>query len=157
MAVPAIGDPCHDGPVEPAKPEHGHRHPDTFDDIIAAWVSEGTVSSWPDDEVPPPDPSGTPRTPAQHILAARAALAWATEHSLWPVRAVHAHFGVTVSVCLTLLGSGALVLVVPGILTQPPALAPSTGLMLIALGLGWIVLRSWSTDTIDGDHDGADS
>jgi hypothetical protein len=157
MAVPAIGDPCHHGPVEPAKPEYGHRHRDIFDEIVAAWVSEGTVSRWPDDEVPPPAPSGTPRTPARHIFPVRAEMAWTTVHSLWPVRAAHAHFGVTVSVCLTLLSSGVAMLVIPGILTQPPALAPSTGLMLIALGLGWIVLRSWPTDTNHGGHDGADS
>ena len=64
---------------------------------------------------------------------------------------------VTASVCLTLLGSGALMLVIPAIPSQPPTLAPSAGLMLIALGLVWVVLRSWPTQTDHRNDDRADS
>jgi hypothetical protein len=63
--------------------------------------------------------------------------------------------GVTASIGLALLGFGVVMLVVPGILGTNSALALPLGLVSLALGLGWFVLRSWPAVSDDDDDDGA--
>jgi hypothetical protein len=63
--------------------------------------------------------------------------------------------GVTASIGLALLGFGIVMLVVPGILGRNSALALPLGLVSLALGLGWFVLRSWPAESDDDEDDGA--
>lgn len=154
-----------------AEPEDSGRTADaarqaaTFEEIISGWVSEGTVPDWPGDVRPPSERSAdaphaepgeacAPPAPARPAQAPAARPA-PTEHYIPPDPPPMPRLGVTASIGLALLGFGVVMLVVPGILGTNSALALPLGLVSLALGLGWFVLRSWPAVSDDDDDDGA--
>jgi hypothetical protein len=147
--------------VSPVEPEDGGRaadragRPDTFEEIVAGWVAEGTVPSWPGKVEPAaPSPTGTdavtrpvpPPTPDFEDPADE-------EHFIPPDPPPIPRIGVTAAIGLALLGLGVVLLAVPTLLGSHADLGLPLGLVSLALGLGWLVLRAWPTSR-DDDRDG---
>lgn len=131
--------------------------PDEFDRLVAAWRAEGTVPDWPtcDGEAPAPEPARMPDpAPAPGPLPAIDPADAAVE----PVRDdVDEHFvppeppplprvGPAVAVGLVLLGLGLLLLIAPSVIGVPPGYGLPLGLVAIAAGLTWLLLRLWQSD-----------
>jgi hypothetical protein len=63
--------------------------------------------------------------------------------------------GVTAAIGIALLGFGVVLLALPSLLGRNAELSLPLGLVSLALGLGWLVLRSWpSAGSDDEDDDG---
>ena len=150
-------------PEDSGRTADAARHAATFEEIISGWVSEGTVPDWPGDLRPQSERSAealraepreacAPAAPAPPVPAAPPAPA---EHYIPPDPPPMPRLGVTASIGLALLGFGVVMLVVPGILGTNSALALPLGLVSLALGLGWFVLRSWPAVSDDDEDDGA--
>ncbi|MCO1655860.1 DUF308 domain-containing protein [Pseudonocardia humida] len=167
------------GSDERPQPSGGGRAPDEFDAIVAAWRREGPVPVWPDDDLfaesapaadketgpdldtptaptpaaatgPVPPPSG----PRDHSPPTRPE----DEHYIPPEPPPLPRLGPPAIVGLVLLGLGLLLVLVPGWLGVGPAYGLPLGLLTLAAGLGWLVLRLWPdppTPPRDGDDDGA--
>jgi len=165
--------------VNQAEPEDaggaadGTGHVVTFDEIISGWIAEGTVPTWPDGVpldpetnvtnvtdvtvVPPPAAAPPPPPPVPRAPApppAPAEVAGVDEHFVPPDPPPMPRIGVTASIGLALLGFGIVLLALPAVLGQNSELGLPLGLVSLALGLGWLVLRSWpSVPAEDGDGD----
>jgi len=141
----------------------------TFEEIIAGWVSEGTVPAWPG-ETPRPAPPDADAEPAPPVAPAPPAAtppvppppprvsqvaepAAAEEHFIPPDPPPMPRIGVTASIGLALLGFGIVLLALPGLLGHNSDLGLPLGLVSLALGLGWLVLRSWPAVSDDDDSD----
>jgi len=62
--------------------------------------------------------------------------------------------GVTAAIGIALLGFGGVVLLaLPSLLGRNSELSLPLGLVSLALGLGWLVLRSWPAVANDDDED----
>lgn len=138
-------------------------HETTFEEIVAEWVAEGTVPAWPEagqpdtdqseasdipasDPVPPLSPAPTPSS-ADYLVEF-------DEHFVPPEPPPMPRIGVTAAIGLVLLGFGIVLLVVPTVLGRAAELGLPLGLVSLALGLGWLVLRTWPSRA--GRDDGDD-
>jgi hypothetical protein len=166
------------GPDERPQPSGGGRAPDEFDAIVAAWRREGPVPVWPDDDLfaeplpavpdadldaptaptptapPPTQPAPPPRGPRDHSPPPTPE----DEHYIPPEPPPLPRIGPPAIVGLVLLGLGLLLVLAPGWLGVGPAYGLPLGLLTLAAGLGWLVLRLWpdpATPPRDGDDDGA--
>ncbi|WP_214407254.1 DUF308 domain-containing protein [Pseudonocardia lacus] len=160
------------GPDERPQPSGGGRAPDEFDAIVAAWRREGPVPVWPDDDLfaesPPvtddldtptaPTPTATtpppPPGPRDHSPAPLPE----DEHYIPPEPPPLPRIGPPAVVGLVLLALGLLLVLAPGWLGVGPAYGLPLGLLTLASGLGWLVLRLWPdppSPPRDGDDDGA--
>ncbi len=134
---------------------------DTFDRIVASWRDEGSVPSWPD--APPPGadaPSGHPATPA--------ATPQPPVHRPGPEQPVDDdHFhppeppplprpGPPALVGAVLIGIGLLLIAVPATLGMSSLYGLPLGLVAVAAGLTWLVMRMWPSDDDDHYTDGGD-
>jgi len=165
--------------VNQAEPEDAGRAADatghvvTFDEIISGWIAEGTVPTWPDgvplapetkvtdvtnatdvapSVAPPPPPPPVTRAPAPPPRPVEVPAV--DEHFIPPDPPPMPRIGVTASIGLALLSFGIVLLALPAVLGQNSALGLPLGLVSLALGLGWLVLRSWpSVPAEDGDGD----
>jgi hypothetical protein len=63
--------------------------------------------------------------------------------------------GLTAAIGLALLGFGIVLLAVPELFGRGSALALPLGLLSLACGLAWLVLRSWQSDPPEDHDDGA--
>jgi hypothetical protein len=174
---PSEGRSCHDGAVNQAEPEDAGRAADatghgvSFEEIISGWIAEGTVPTWPDGV---PHPTEAPETAVTDETAVQPPAAVVPPPACAPVtpaqppevRAFDEHFippdpppmpriGVTASIGLALLGFGIVLLALPAVLGSNSSLGLPLGLVSLALGLGWLVLRSWPSVPDDGGDDGA--
>jgi hypothetical protein len=143
----------------------------TFDEIVASWVAEGSVPAWPEDPVrpdsPAPDPaSATPPPAAPPPSAAPPPTPPPAaphrgggyqvpeeEHFVPPDPPPLPHLGPPAIVGLTLLVLGIILAVTPQVVGLNESAGLPLGLLTLALGLGWLVLRSWPTDDADDDDD----
>lgn len=136
---------------------------DTFDEIVAGWLAEGSVPHWPDETPGDPSAGGAPSAPTQRpapteplaIGRGMAGQADDGDHYVPPEPPPLPRIRASTSVGLALLGLGLVLLVVPGLLGSGATLAFPLGLVSLALGLGWLVLRSWPSKP-SGDGDGPD-
>lgn len=138
----------------------------TFDEIVASWVAEGSVPVWPEDPAapdspPPPQPAAAPPPPASAPATPPAAPASGyrvpeEEHFVPPDPPPLPHLGPPAIVGLTLLVLGIILAVTPQVVGLNESAGLPLGLLTLALGLGWLVLRSWPTEEAeDDDDDGA--
>lgn len=67
------------------------------------------------------------------------------------------HLGPPAAVGLALLSIGVVLLIAPEVFGLRDAAGLPLGLLALALGLGWLVLRSWPSEKADdgGDDNGA--
>ena len=128
----------------------GGQAPDEFDAIVAGWQREGGVPAWPEDDAPttelaaPPPPQQPARQPED-------------EHYIPPEPPPLPRLGPPAIVGLVLLSLGLILVLVPGWLGVGPAYGLPLGLLTLAAGLGWLVLRLWPDppDPPSGPDDGA--
>lgn len=156
------------------RPHPGGQAPDEFDAIVAGWVREGDVPAWPTDPVPDPapvvaeveaEPDPTPAAPEPAPLpepappAAPAPLFTPAEdeHFVPPEPPPLPRLGPPALVGLVLLALGLILVLAPGWVGVGPAYGLPLGLLTLAAGLGWLVLRLWPDppDPPSGPDDGA--
>ena len=130
---------------------------DEFEAIVAGWRSEGDVPRWPEPDgahrdVPAPDitapvPVVRPPQPVEE-----------DEHYIPPEPPPLPRIGPPAAVGLSLIVLGIVLIAAPGWIGVPELYGVPLGLVGIASGLGWLVLRLWpdhSADDRDDDDDGA--
>jgi hypothetical protein len=151
------------------RPQPDGAAPDEFEAIVALWRNEGDVPEWPDDEAPdagsaptevedpapradptPPPPPMPPRSYSPPTLPE-------DEHFVPPEPPPLPRLGPPALVGLTLIALGIVLVVSPGWLGVPDPYGLPLGLVGLAAGLGWLVLRLWPDppDRRDEDDDGA--
>jgi hypothetical protein len=135
-------------PDERAQPD-GAAAPDEFEAIVSRWRREGPVPVWPDDEdqmasLFEPESTPAPRQPSPE-----------EDHFVPPEPPPLPPIGPPALVGLTLLGLGLLLVTTPGWLGVPQPYGLPLGLVSIAAGLGWLVLRLWPDPPVP--MDGSDS
>jgi hypothetical protein len=150
-------------PDERAQPDGAA--PDEFEAIVAVWRREGHVPQWPDQqpdgddaraerEQPAPAPSPSPEPPP----APEPAPPSDDEHFVPPEPPPLPRLGPPALVGLTLIVIGLVLVVAPGWLGVADPYGLPLGLVGLAAGLGWLVLRLWPDPPDrggDGDDDGA--
>jgi hypothetical protein len=146
------------GPDDSSGPDHTA---DQFEAIIAGWRREGMVPTWPADDHPPTEPPRTPPLPAPPVAPARAArpaepdTGW--DHFVPPEPPPLPRIGPPAVVGFTLLVLGLTLVVAPSLLGMSDVYGLPLGLLALASGLGWLVLRLWPAppDERGGDDHGA--
>jgi hypothetical protein len=158
--------------------------PDEFEAIVAEWRREGQVPQWPDDPAPDdpapvdrtidgvtgepggeaseaaarPDPTERTPTDAGPVEPApTGTVPLDDDHFVPPEPPPLPRIGPPAMVGLVLIGLGLVLVVVPGWIVPEPYGLP-LGLVGLASGLGWLVLRLWPDPPSrggDGDDDGA--
>ena len=111
---------------------------DTFDRIVASWRDEGSVPSWPD--APPPGPE----QPVDD------------DHFHPPEPPPLPRPGPPALVGAVLIGIGLLLIAVPATLGMSSLYGLPLGLVAVAAGLTWLVMRMWPSDDDDHYTDGGD-
>lgn len=106
--------------------------PDGFEAIVAGWRSEGQVPAWPDEH---PGAARSEPAPVRRPLD--------EEHFVPPEPPPLPPIGLPAVVGLVLLGLGLVLLVAPGWVGVPTPYGLPLGLVGLASGLGWLVLRLW--------------
>jgi hypothetical protein len=129
-----------------SEPAAGNNPGDDFDRIVAAWQREGEVPSWPDDEVAV-EPAAAPAPVAPPPD---------DDHFVPPEPPPLPRLGPPALVGLVLLGLGIVLVTTPGWVGIPVSYAMPLGLVTLAAGLGWLVLRLWPAAPVRGDGDGED-
>lgn len=153
-----------------------------FDEIVAGWNAEGSVPRWPasaDRPLPKeaqaepaeaPEPSDTPEPPEPPEPPESSELVEVLEvlePSMLPATGDDAHFvppeppplprlGSRAMVGLALLALGLILIVAPSWIGLPRAFSLPLGLLTLACGVGWLVLRIWPAPPPTGDGDGQD-
>jgi hypothetical protein len=155
------------GPDDQSGAEHGPDHgpddtADRFEAIVAGWRREGAVPVWPTDDRPPPEPPRTPPTPMPPVAPGRPARPGRSEadrldHFVPPEPPPLPRIGPPALVGFTLLALGLTLVTVPDVVGMSSVYGLPLGLLSLASGLGWLVLRLWPgpPDEGDGDDDGA--
>ena len=132
---------------------------DPFDAIVSSWRADGPVPQWPDDPADPHDPRPPPRDPAPQAPAVHRPPTGPAEpvdeHFVPPEPPPLPRLGPPAAVGLGLLVLGLVLVTAPGWLGVGPTYGLPLGLVTLAAGLGWLVLRLWPTPPDDGDDDGA--
>ena len=147
---------------EPDEPSGPDPAADEFEAIVAGWRREGAVPAWPGDDRPPAEP---PRTPPVRRTARsprcrtgrtgrrRSASSTSSRPSRrrCPGSARPPPSG---SPCSS---SGLTLVIAPGVVGVSNVYGLPLGLLALASGLGWLVLRLWPAppDDRDEDDDGA--
>ena len=124
--------------------------PDAFDSIVSGWRHDGQVPVWPfDDPVPDSLPPFVhrPSTP----------LPLEEEHFVPPEPPPLPRFGPPALVGLALLALGIVLVLSPRWVGVSTTYGLPLGLLVLASGLGWLVLRLWpdGSDSEPPDDDGA--
>ena len=147
------------GPDDPSERDHTA---DQFEAIVAGWRREGVVPSWPADDRAPAEPPRTPPIAMPAIPAFRPASfpdaeTERFEHFIPPEPPPLPRIGPPAVVGFTLLALGLVLVTVPGWVGVPSVYGLPLGLLVLASGLGWLVLRLWPgpPDERDEDDDGA--
>ena len=139
--------------------------PDEFEAIVAVWRDQGDVPQWPDDEAPrtgeapptdlddptPARPQPLPTPPPQPAPPGD------EEHIVPPEPPPLTRLGPPALVGLTLIALGLVLVITPGWVGIAEPYGLPLGLVGLAAGLGWLVLRLWPDppDRGDEDDDGA--
>lgn len=160
-------------PHDDRQPADSGGMPDTFEEIVAGWRAEGAVPRWPRDrpgggypgqaELGRPDAAG-PEIDGTEIRRPefrRPAPPRSDEpdsdddHFVPPEPPPMPRPGRAAAAGLGLLAAGLLLVVAPEVLGIADSVGLTLGLLTLAGGLGWLVLRSWTSDP-GGDGDGQD-
>jgi hypothetical protein len=129
-------------PDERSQPD-GAPTDDEFESIVAVWRREGRVPAWPDERGPAalfepglfdPEPARPQAVPPED------------EHFVPPEPPPLPRIGPPALVGLALLAAGLLLLIGPGWLGVSDTYGLPLGLVALAAGLGWLVLRLWPDD-----------
>ncbi|GAA3229806.1 hypothetical protein GCM10017691_22140 [Pseudonocardia petroleophila] len=142
---------------DPDERPHPDGGVDDFDAIVAGWRREGEVPRWPDEE-PAADPpaSPPPAPPAASVVRPPAAVAPEDEHFVPPEPPPLPRLAPPAAVGLVLLILGIVLVTAPGWVGVPETYGMPLGLLTLAAGLGWLVLRLWPSPPRPGeDDDGA--
>lgn len=126
---------------------------ESFEEIVAGWQREGRVPEWPGERsdlaggpiAARPAAQPGPTTPAGH-----------DEHFVPPEPPPLPRIGPPAVVGLALLAFGLILLIAPSVLGVTSDLGLPLGLLGLASGLGWLVLRLWPSPPPAGDGDGED-
>jgi hypothetical protein len=148
------------GPDDASGPDHTA---DQFEAIVAGWRREGKVPAWPGDDRPPTEPPRTPPTAVPPVPPVPAARAHPPEpdpgwdHFVPPEPPPLPRIGPPAVVGISLLALGLTLVVAPSLLGVSDVYGLPLGLLSLASGLGWLVLRLWPAppDERDEDDDGA--
>jgi hypothetical protein len=154
---------------DPFAPGGGDRPPgvrsSTFDELIEGWRREGRVPEWPDEPEPDDRDDRDNRDGRTERAAAPAAEPTDApgspddsddDHYVPPEPPPLPKLGAPAVVGLGLLGLGLLLLVAPWWIGVSETFAIPLGLLALASGLGWLVLRLWPAPPPTGDGDGED-
>jgi hypothetical protein len=137
---------------------------DEFEAIVAGWRREGAVPTWPGDDRPPTEPPHTPPFPAPPVSAAPVFPHRPHEpetdrfdHFVPPEPPPLPRIGPPAAVGITLLVLGLTLVIAPNVVGISNVYGLPLGLLALASGLGWLVLRLWPAppDERDDDDDGA--
>lgn len=149
-------------------PEDARRGVDEFDAIVAGWERDGGVPEWPDEgraEVGTPGP--VPEDPVQDdpvpedpapVAVHRPPTGPADppdDHFVPPEPPPLPRLGPPAAVGLGLLTLGLVLVTTPGWVGVSTVYGLPLGLLTLAAGLGWLVLRLWPSPPDDEDDDGA--
>lgn len=111
----------------------------------------------PPPAVPPPPRAAAPSIPAPAnpppVSRPPAPAPPPDEHFVPPDPPPMPRIGVTAAIGIALLGFGVVLLALPSLLGRNSELSLPLGLVSLALGLGWLVLRSWPAVANDDDED----
>lgn len=131
-------------------PAHGRndRPDDEFESIVAAWRNEGSVPDWPSDRSESSEPSAPPGERPVH-RPGPAGPDPEDDHYHPPEPPPLPRPGPPAVVGGGLIGLGLLLCVAPGVLGAGGTWPLPLGLVLIAAGLTWLVLRLWTPEPGD--------
>ena len=146
-------------PDEPNGPDHAA---DEFEAIVAGWRREGAVPTWPGEERPPIEPPRTPPFAASPVPPGPAHRPYEPEterfeHFIPPEPPPLPRIGPPAAVGITLLVLGLVLIIAPNAVGISNVYGLPLGLLALAAGLGWLVLRLWPAppDERDDDDNGA--
>ncbi|MBW0133378.1 hypothetical protein [Pseudonocardia abyssalis] len=145
---------------DPDERPHPDGGVDDFDAIVAGWRREGEVPRWPDEEPAAAVPV-VPRDPAERVPPAPPTVVRPPgrpedEHFIPPEPPPLPRLAAPAAVGLVLLVLGIVLVTAPGWVGVPETYGMPLGLLTLAAGLGWLVLRLWPSPPRPGeDDDGA--
>jgi len=150
---------------EPDEPSGPDPAADEFEAIVAGWRREGAVPAWPGDDRPSTEPPRTPpfavppvdATPVAPVHRPHEPEPERFEHFVPPEPPPLPRIGPPAAVGITLLVLGLTLVIAPGVVGISNVYGLPLGLLALASGLGWLVLRLWPAppDERDEDDDGA--
>ena len=150
------------GAEEPSGPDPAA---DEFEAIVAGWRREGAVPTWPGDDRPPSEPPRTPPFAAPAVTPPVTPLPHRPyepetdrfDHFVPPEPPPLPRLGPPAAVGITLLVLGLTLVISPAVVGVSNVYGLPLGLLALASGLGWLVLRLWPAppDERDEDDDGA--
>jgi hypothetical protein len=159
----AAGDGGIDVGGDPDERPHPDGGVDDFDAIVASWRRDGEVPRWPEShgtesqapesQGPAPDEPGAPWRVAPD--AASGSTSPLDEHFVPPEPPPLPRLAPPVAVGLVLLVLGVVLVSTPAWIGVPDAYGLPLGLLTLAAGLGWLVLRLWPAPPGADDDDGA--
>jgi hypothetical protein len=121
----------------------------SFDDIVASWKAEGTVPDWP---VDPPQDTGPAPAPAPATPEA-APRPDTDEHFVPPEPPPLPRLGAAVVVGLVLVAVGIVLIAAPQWLGMSSLYGLPLGLVAVAGGLTWLLMRLWQPVGEDDPYD----
>lgn len=130
----------------PAPPAPGGA-PDEFEALVASWKAEGTVPHWPggaQDGAPVPPPTGPPEIDPRLDPE---------EHFVPPEPPPLPKIGAAVGVGLVLMALGIILIAAPSWLGTSSVYGLPLGLVTIAAGITWLLMRLWQPSGTDDDPD----
>lgn len=143
-----------------AGPGDASRSPDDeFERIVAAWRDEGSVPDWPDAPAatspePPAPPAPAPEPPPVHRPGPEEVAE--DDHYHPPEPPPLPRPGPPAVVGGGLIVLGLVLIAVPETLGLSSLYGLPLGLLGIAAGLTWLVMRMWPSTDADDPHDGDD-
>lgn len=152
------------------RPQPDGAAPDEFEAIVAMWRNDGNVPEWPDDDEPGdatqvgtaqadvdvPAPQSPPAPPPMPPRSYSPPPLPEDEHFIPPEPPPLPRLGPPALVGLVLIAIGIVLVVAPGWLGIADSYGLPLGLVGLAAGLGWLVLRLWPDPSDRSDDDGDD-
>lgn len=136
---------------DPDERPHPDGGVDDFDAIVAGWRREGEVPRWPDEE-----PAAPVEPPPVAVVRPASGTPVEDEHFVPPEPPPLPRLAPPAAVGLVLLILGIVLVTSPGWVGVPETYGMPLGLLTLAAGLGWLVLRLWPSPPRPGeDDDGA--
>ncbi|MEQ3552230.1 hypothetical protein WIS52_17295 [Pseudonocardia nematodicida] len=145
--------------MDPARGRRSGPDDDDFESIVSGWRSEGSVPDWPDareardarDASEPAPPTVQPGERPVHRPGPEAVDD--EDHYHPPEPPPLPRPGPPAVVGGGLIAFGLLLCIAPGVIGVGGVWPLPLGLVLMAAGLGWLVLRLWSSDPDDDRPD----
>jgi hypothetical protein len=152
------------------RPQPDGAAPDEFESIVALWRNDGDVPEWPEGDEPGeaaqagtapadvdvPAPQSPPAPPPMPPRSYSPPPLPEDEHFIPPEPPPLPRLGPPALVGLVLIAIGIVLVVAPGWLGIADPYGLPLGLVGLAAGLGWLVLRLWPDASDRSDDDGDD-